>query len=123
MINTEDKENDEFEYDLDEAAEIVWENVSLVLKNKYEFEDIQAILEIEFDYLESAGIILKEGEELPVNDYPVEIDWDEMQYYIITNAVKKNIILNYDELDEILDAESIYYDRNGALGDAGEYLN
>lgn len=122
MINEKDKD-DEFEYDIDEAAEVVWNNIPPNLKKKYEFEDIQKILEIEADYLEAAGIILKEGEEPPVHNYPVETDWDEMQYYIISNAVKENIILNYDELDEILDAETIYYDINGRLGDEGEYLN
>lgn len=123
MINKNKEKDDEFEYDIDEAAEIVWNNIPQNLKKKYELEDIQKILEIEFDYLDSIGVILKDGEEPPIHDYPVETDWDEMKYYIITNAVKKNIILNYDELDEILDAESIYYDMNGALGDAGEYLN
>ncbi len=122
MINKSEEKDDEFEYDLDEAAEVVWEHIPLQLKNKYEFEDIQKILEIEFDYLDVIGVLLKDGKE-SIHNYPVDIDWDELQYYIISNAVKKDIILTYDELDEILDAETIYYDMNGRLGDAGEFLN
>ncbi len=124
MKNINNVQNDDdFEYDLDEAVEVVCENIPQSLREKLDTEDIYTILEIEADYMEKVGILLKEGEELPVHNYPFETDWDELQYYIISNAVKVDIFLTYDELDEILDAETMYYEMNGALGDAGEYLN
>ena len=46
-----------------------------------------------------------------------------MEKHIVDTAIKNDIFLNYDELGDILDAELIYYDMNGALGDIGEYLN
>ncbi len=46
-----------------------------------------------------------------------------MEKYIVDAAIKSNILLNYDHLGEILEAELIYYDMHGALGDLAEYLN
>ncbi len=123
MINENAKDQDEFEYDLNEASEVVWNNIPAYMREKYGIEDILKVLDIEFDYLELAGFVLKEGEELPFSSYPEEIDCDELQIYILKNAKKADIFLTYDELDEILDAENIYLDMNGMLSDAGEWLN
>jgi hypothetical protein len=54
----EEPDEDCFYYDLDEAAAIVWENIPQYLVDKYEFEEIYFILETEFDYLSSIGIML-----------------------------------------------------------------
>jgi hypothetical protein len=46
-----------------------------------------------------------------------------MEKIIVDTAIKNDIFLNYEELADIMEAELIYYDMHGALGDAGEYLN
>ena len=117
------KNENEFVYDTDEAAEVVWNNIPKNLQQKYSLEDILFILEIEFDYLDSIGIMIGEGEEYPICDYPRDIDQPKMEKHIVDTAIKNDILLNYDELGDILDAELIYYEMNGALGDIGEYLN
>ena len=123
MLRNEEHNDDEFYYDLDEAVEVVMENIPQSLREKYSFEEIYFILETEFDYLDSIGIFVDENEELPICNYPIDIDQPKMEKHIIDTAIKNDILLNYDELADILDAELIYYDMHGALGDAGEYLN
>jgi len=124
MLNEKkEQDDDQFFYDLDEAAEVVWENIPQTLRGKYAFGEIYFILETEFDYLDSIGIFVDESEEMPVCEYPRDIDQKKMEKHIIDTAIKNDILLNYEELADILDAELIYYEMNGALGDAGEYLN
>jgi len=64
-----------------------------------------------------------EDEDLPICNYPIDIDQPKMEKHIVDTAIKNDIFLNYDELGDILDVELIYYEMNGALGDIGEYLN
>jgi hypothetical protein len=124
MLNKiEEQNDDQFIYDLDEAAKIVWENIPQTLRDKYAFGEIYFILETEFDYLDSIGILLDEDEETPICDYPKDIDQPKMEKLMVEKANEMGIELTYDEVGEILDAEMIYYDMNGALGDMGEYLN
>ncbi len=123
MISSNEKDNDKFYYDLDEATEVVWENIPQALREKYAYGEIYFILETEFDYLDSIGIFVDESEEMPVCEYPRDIDQQKMEKHIIDTAIKNGILLTYEELGDILDAELIYYEMNGALGDAGEYLN
>jgi hypothetical protein len=113
----------EFFYDLNDASEIVWKNIPQHLRDKYAFGEIYFILEIEFHYLDSLGIFLNEDKEPPIHDYPIEIDWPKLLKYIVEKAIMNSIDLNEEELGDILDAELIYYDMNGALGDAREFLN
>lgn len=115
--------NEEFYYDLDEAIEVVWKNIPQYLREKYEKADIYFILELEFNYLDSIGIMVGEDEESRISNYPVDINQDEMEKYIVTNSIQKDILLTYEELGDILDAELVYYDMHGAAGDMGEYLN
>ncbi|MGI8581853.1 MAG: hypothetical protein ACR2KX_06650 [Chitinophagaceae bacterium] len=117
------KNENEFVYDTDEAAEVVWNNIPKHLQVKYSLEEIWFILETELDYLDSIGLIPGDNEEYPICDYPIDIDQLKMEKHIVDTAIKNDIFLNYDELGDILDAELIYYEMNGALGDIGEYLN
>ena len=119
----QDKDENEFCYDIDDASQTVWENIPEKLKYKLEIEDIYFILELEFNFLESVGLIYDEDEKFPVCDYPKDINQDAMEEYIMLEAIQNDIYISYDELEDILDAELIYYDLNGALGDAGEYYN
>lgn len=124
MINHHYQPDDEqFVYDLDDAIGVVWENIPQYLREKYSFGEIYFILETEFDYLDSIGIFVDEDEEMPICEYPRDIDQDRMEKHIVDTAIKNDIYLSYDELADIMEAELIYYDMNGALGDAGEWLN
>ncbi len=109
------KIEERFFYDLDNATDVVSENISQNLLEKFEYEDLYLILELQFNYLDSIGIMIEESEQLPVCYYPKEIDQEEMEIYIVINAIKNDVFLSYEELEEILTAELIYYKINGAL--------
>ena len=120
-----DNREERFFYDLDKATDVVYENLSQKLSEKFEYEDLYFILELQYEYLDSIGIMIEETEQFPLCDYPKEIDQDEMEIYIVTNAIKNDIFLSYEELEEILTAELIYYKINGALEEVnmGVYQN
>jgi hypothetical protein len=121
-MNPQNNNRDVFCYDIDEAVKVVWANIPQNLRDQYEFDEIYFIIELLNDYLDFT-IGIKEGEELPICQYPVDIDEDEMRRYIIRNSIDNDIFLTYEELEEILAAELIYYEINGATGDAGQFLN
>ena len=120
---TEDNDDDTFYYDLDTAADTVWMNIPQYLREKFNYEQIYFILETEFDYLDSIGIMKDEDAEPSICDYPRDINQPLMEKIMVETANKNNINLNYEDVSNILEAELIYYEANGALRDAGEYLN
>ena len=112
-----------FEFDLDDALDVVWENIPDNLKSKFTFEQIKIVLELEQEQLEELGIILPEGAPEPICKYPIHIDWDELKYQIAFRAVKHDIFITDDELDQILDAETFYLQINGQISDMDDLLN
>lgn len=108
--------DDEPVYDIDEAAEVVYENISEELKEKLDFEDIVKILEVEIEYQEKTGII---SDQESMVDIPLDVDFDAMDYYIIHECAKKGIILTYEELEEIMEGETIYLRKLGLVDDDG----
>ena len=123
MIKKDEEDDDQFYYDVDEAAEVVWQHLPRYMKEKFAFGEIYFILETEFNYLDSIGIMINEDEEFPVCGYPKDIDQPKMEKLMVEKVNEMGIELTLNEVGEILDAEMIYYDMNGALGDMGEYLN
>ena len=123
MIADSPRKNNQFIYDLDEATNVVMQNLPPRLLLKYCREDIYLILHHQMEYLGSVGLMHDEDQDLPICDYPVMLDQEALEDYIMTNAFKNDIYLSYDEIDDILDAELAYYQMNGAFGDLGEILN
>ena len=117
------QENNQFVYDLEDATNVVMQNLSQHLLLKYCHEDISFILKQQMEYLSSIGLMYDEDQEMPICEYPVTLDQEALENYIMTNAIRNDIYLSYDELDDILDAELVYYKMNGAIGDIGEILN
>jgi hypothetical protein len=113
----------EFIYSIDEAMKIVWANISIELRSKFSFEEIKIVLEIQEEVLEEMDVIQNENEKMSISDFPIEIDSDELNYKIINYAAKRNIYLSFDELNEILDGETLYLDINGQIEDMESYLN
>jgi hypothetical protein len=109
-------DDDEPLYITEDAAEVVYENISEELKEKLDTEDIVEILEVEFEYQQQTGLV---SDQEPIVDIPMDVDFDAMEYFIINECVKKDIILTYDELREILDAETIYLRSLGLIDDEG----
>ncbi|MGI8581852.1 MAG: hypothetical protein ACR2KX_06645 [Chitinophagaceae bacterium] len=121
--NKKQKKDKCFCYDTDKAVKVVRNNIPKALRKKYSKKEIYFILEAEFDYMNSIGMVLNEKDDFPICDYPVVIDETKMKNYIGDKAIKKGILTNNDELYLILEAELIYFEMNGALQDEREYLN
>ena len=107
-------QEDEFEYDYEDAAEIILQNISVDLKNKLDFDYIMTLLDIRDDYYMKVGIIEEEGKE-SICTYPIDLDEEAMNLFIITNAVQYGIILTDEEMVEIMQAELVYLGMNGQL--------
>ncbi len=121
--NSNKSEDHLFYYEIEEAVKVVWNNISEQMQQKYSYEEVFKILKIEECFFDEMGINIPENKPAPFCDYPVDIDWDLLKYNIIHKASSQNIYLSFDDLDELLDAELLYYKINDALSDAGDYLN
>ena len=103
----------EIEYDHKQAAEYIYDNISSYLQEKFDIEDIEEILRLETFYLHYIGFLPCETDS--VFDIPFEVEEERMSYFVINNAVKKNIILMKDELEEIFELELWYMDEFGFI--------
>jgi hypothetical protein len=104
------------EYITEDAAKVVYENITPELQEKLSLEDILSILDIEFEYLEQSGVTASPDSIVPL---PIEIDDKEMEYYIINECAKQDIFLTPEELEEILEAEVVYLRSLGLIDDEG----
>jgi hypothetical protein len=107
---------DEPLYVTEDAAEVIYENINEELKEKLDIEDIIEILEVEFEYQQQTGLV---SDQESIVDIPMDVDEDAMEYYIIHECAKKEIILTYDELSDILGAETKYLRSLGLIDDDG----
>ncbi len=123
MSKNKKKKDKCFCYHTDKAVKVVRKNIPKTLKKKYSKKEIHFILEAEFDYMNSIGMVLDEKDDSLICNYPIDIDETKMKNYIGDKAIKKGILTNNDELSLILQAELIYFEMNGALQDEREYLN
>ena len=112
--------NPTFFYCFDDAVEVIFQNISNHIRFKYTWEDISLILEIKDEYYD---LCCQHLDDNIVCDFPIEINEDEMRSFIILHASHNDLMLPEDDLNEILDAELAYFEQNGAISDAGEYLN
>jgi hypothetical protein len=109
-------DDDEPLYVTEDAAEVVYENISDELKEKLDIDDIIEILEVEFEYQQQTGLV---SDQESIVDIPMDVDEEAMEYYIIHECAKKEIILTYDELNDILGAETNYLRSLGLIDDEG----
>jgi hypothetical protein len=114
------------EYIVEDAADIVFENISLALQRKLSVEDIIEILETEFAFLKQAGVARDQPSviDVPIT-IPIQVDDEALAYFIIHRCAQKDIYLTHQELREIMDAETVYLEQIGVIDDGGlgKYYN
>jgi hypothetical protein len=103
-------------YVTEDAAKVVYENISDELKEKLDVDDIIKILEVEFEYQQKTGLV---SDQESIVDVPRGVEFDAMEHFIIHECVKSNIILTHEEFLELLEAETIYLDSLGLIDDEG----
>lgn len=114
------------EYIVEDAADVVFKNISIGLQRKLTLADIIEILEMEFNFLKKAGIVKDQPSVIDVPiAIPVQVDDEAMAYFIINRCAQKHIYLTPEELQEIMDAETVYLRQLGVIDDEslGKYYN
>ena len=104
----------EIEYIPELAAEYIHRYMSDELQEKFAIEDILVILELESKYRDNAGLVSEEINS--IIDSHNKINYDEkMCYFIIHQAVKKDIIMIKEEMKVILYLEICYMNEIGMI--------
>jgi hypothetical protein len=112
----EKKKNNEFIYTNENAIKVIMNNISDELLEKLSEEDLDIILDLKFEYLESVNIV-GDLDKPSFVTYNADVDFDARDEYVISNALKHDIYLSKDELQEIWEGEYDYYEMNGMIGD------
>ena len=105
------------EYILEDAVPIVFENISKELQEKFSPEDIAIILDMEFQYQQESELA---SDVESIIELPVKVDDESLEYFVINKCAKLDIIMTYDEFQEILEAEIIYLDSIGLIDEEGD---
>jgi len=112
--------NSTFYYCFDDAVEVIFNNIPNQIRFKYTWEDILLILELKDEYYDLCSQPVHTD---TVCEFPIEIDEESLRRHILYHAGHNDLEINEEDLIEILDAELVYFEQNGALRDAGEWLN
>lgn len=112
--------NQAFYYCFDEAVEVIFKNLPNHIRFKYTWEDVMLILELKDEYYDLCAQSITDNS---VCEFPIEIDEQNLRSHILLHASHNDLDLEETDLIEILDAELVYFEQNGALRDAGEWLN
>lgn len=108
----------EIKYIVEDSAKFVHNYISDELSNKYSYDDILDILEVEFEWQQENLInkIVDDSIDLP----PFEIDEEGMMRFIINHCEAVDIFLTTEELDEILEGEMEYMQSIGLIIEPSE---
>lgn len=109
-----------FFYCFDEAVDIILQHIPEALSKKMSPEDILLVLELKDEYYDLCHPALSVTDLCNV---PTEIDMFGLYRFLQYHSHANNLELSDDDIMEILDAELIYFEQNGVLRDAGEWLN
>jgi hypothetical protein len=112
--------NSSFYYCFDDAVEVIFRNIPNHIRFKYTWEDVMLILELKDEYYDLCTQNITDDN---VCEFPIEIDEEDLRKHILYHAPLNDLNLSEEDLIEILDAELVYFEQNGALRDAGEWLN
>jgi hypothetical protein len=119
LLNRENNFHAPFLYCFEDAADLIFQQIPPSLQERIQLEDILFVLECKDEYLDMTYPITK-----PVlNEFPQEINISDMIRFLMNQIRLEQVDLSEHDLTEILDAELYYFETNGALRDAGEWLN
>ena len=120
LLNCENNFHPAFLYCFEDAADIILQQIPTSLRERIRLEDILFVLECKDEYLDTTY----PNVAMPaLNEFPQEINIRDMIRYLMIQIQQEQVDLSENDLTEILDAELYYFEKNGALRDAGEWLN
>lgn len=101
------KRPEELIYDIDEAIEFIRDYISYELNDKLGDQDIVKLVDLGEEYIEMEYQINKKKKPFIAFDLKT-INEENLNDYVLKNAVKHSIILNIDEIEDITSAELAY---------------
>jgi hypothetical protein len=116
------------DYIIEDAAEMILDNIPDELRTKFDFEDIMMILEIIEEFYDQT--VYKNIEVTkytllipPELGAPIDLDEEKLKYHVMKNAADQGLIINDSEVSEILNAEMLYLDAIGWLRERDALYN
>jgi|ERR1019366_5450884 hypothetical protein len=108
-----ENQEEEIDYDSDEAAEYILENISDELCEKLSHQDIVTLLNLENEYVENEEKKYEKRIRESGINILLSIDQEKVNDYIEINAWKYKINLDIDEVEEIMYAHIDYLEATG----------
>ena len=99
-------------YDPAEAGKVTYKNLSEDFKTKLTKEDVDLILDLEFQYQQNVGLTGDSGNPKP--DEPFMMD-NKLNQFILAEAEKKNKTYSTEAIDAVITAEETYLKQIGAI--------
>ena len=97
--------NDELLYDEDDSVKFIQNYLPQELKGKFSNDDINYIVDLIYDFYESNGMLVDDGDD------EIEIDEEEVVNYVIKNAQKDGVgKFEPEEITFIVQGELEYCD-------------
>ena len=107
-------------YELEDSVIYTHQNLPEGLKIVLSQEDVEYILDLNYDYMEENGFIVEDGEEHdPEKDKELGLHWDSeiVSAYVQKKALEEGFIYAFDDIQEVFEAEREYMKTVGIVDD------
>lgn len=111
-------EQPQFLYNFEDAVDVIQKNISQSVSIAFSRDDIFLLLELKDEFLDLCC-----SPDPLVVEVPMEIDQEALIAHMLYHGQLNGLQINREQLIEILDAELVYFEENGLIRDAGEWLN
>ena len=101
-------------YDPSEATDITYNALSENTKQIIKKDDVEYILNLEFQYQQKIGLVGMESDSNQEGKKPIQMG-DDLNKYIIQEAARNGKQYSNDLIDEVLIAEETYLEKIGAI--------
>ncbi|MBI2597373.1 tetratricopeptide repeat protein [Candidatus Daviesbacteria bacterium] len=93
-------------YDPDQVASVTYQHLPLNLQSTLKKDDINLILDLEFEYQQKIGLVKNVGEIK--TKQPIEIDEQDLRVFIASKAKEKGKNYPLEHISAVLKAEEVY---------------
>lgn len=100
-------------YDPDQAAMVVYQQLSPTLQSLLTKDGIRLILDLEFEYQQKIGLVGNVGEEK--TKHPIKVDVQDQNIFLVSKLREKGKNFTIEQITEVLKAEEVYLKQIGVL--------
>lgn len=102
-------------YDIEEAVDFVADHLSPEVTAEVSFDEVHQVLLFHCDYLEDKGVASQKAAD-DIGSELVVVPDDEPVAYVLGAVEREGLGLTDEQVVQILDAETLYYEAIGAFG-------